>query len=147
LVLFQRALLTWDRVKLLGDTGPAMVAPGRDGIYQDIANGAVWILEEGNEVRFSIKTFNTRNGSTGEISGKARIDGNRVVWRQDAKDKTDPSDPTAEVRLTFKPFGVVEVQTQNAQGFSGYGAEFDGEYLRSGATPPKPSDLDEDQSQ
>src|ERR1700745_3358155 len=27
LVLFQRALLTWDRVKLLGDTGPAMVAP------------------------------------------------------------------------------------------------------------------------
>jgi hypothetical protein len=104
----------------------------------------VWVLEEGNNVSFAIKSFNARNGASGETSGKAPIKGNRVVWKQDPKDKLDPSEPAAQVTLTFKPFGVVEVQTQNADALHGNGAEFDGKYLRSSAEPPKPSDLDVD---
>jgi uncharacterized protein YecT (DUF1311 family) len=135
LVLIQRALLTWDRVDFLKGTPKAMVAPGHNGAYQDAANRSVRVLEEASKVRFSITAFNARNGSTGDLTGEAPIKGNRVAWKED--EKSDPPAPPAQVTLTFKPFGVIEVQTKNAESFHGVGVEFDGKYLRSSSEAPK----------
>jgi uncharacterized protein YecT (DUF1311 family) len=133
LVLIQRAVLTWDRVDLLQGTGKAMLAPRRTGVYRDVGNDVVRILDKGDQIEFSITAFNPSNGNSGEITGKAAIKGNRAFWKEDAEEKLDPSGPPAQVTLTFKPFGVLEVQTKNAHAFRGHGAEFDGKYLRSSA--------------
>jgi hypothetical protein len=60
-------------------------------------------------------------------------------FQRDWINSRDPiaEDTPAQVILTFKPFGSLEVQTKNAHAFGGHGAEFDGKYLRSSAEAPK----------
>jgi len=136
-----RTLDTLDRIKLLMHFPAAMAAPGITGTYSTNWHRTLRIDEHNGEVAFGISALNPRNGSTGDLVGRAKLRGNKIHWI-DAKDS--PRDPQtgqpAEVTITFKANGLATVESKNDDSHHGVGIIFGGDYLRTSATRPKIDD-------
>jgi uncharacterized protein YecT (DUF1311 family) len=136
-----RTLDTLDRIKLLRDFPAAMAASGVTGTYSTNWHRTLRIDEHNGEVAFGISALNPRNGSTGDLVGRAKLRGNKMKW-VDAKDS--PPDlrtgRLAEVTITFKANKLATVDSKNDGSYHGVGVIFSGDYLRTSATRPKIGD-------
>jgi len=136
-----RTLDTLARIKLLRDLPAAMAAPGITGTYSTNWDGTLRIDEHNGQVAFGISALNLRNGSTGDLVGRAKLRGNKIHW-VDAKDSPRDlqSGQPAEVTITFKANKLATVESKNDGSYHGVGVIFGGDYLRTSATRPKIDD-------
>jgi uncharacterized protein YecT (DUF1311 family) len=133
-----RTIDTLDRIELLRGIPTAMSSPGITGTYSTNWGSTLLIDEQNGKVRFQISAFNRRNGSNGDLSGTARLRGNKIHWVDTQDPQPDPeTGQTAEVTITFAPNRIATVESKNDESYHGAAIMFSGDYLRTSADRPK----------
>jgi uncharacterized protein YecT (DUF1311 family) len=122
--------LTRDRIEFLKVYPGTNVPKGITGTYKDFYDGDLTLKETKAGIEFSCEVVRGRAENEGEISGVARLHGDKATYKEVLP--ADADHKPAQLTFTFIDGHIAKLESQDADYGQGMGAYFDGTYYKTG---------------
>jgi uncharacterized protein YecT (DUF1311 family) len=118
--------LTRTRLEFLRAWLGKEVEPGIIGTYGDFEGGSLVLQQTAEGLEFQLEVVRGRNAHTGEISGVARLEGQKAFFTDAERSSGEPS--SGKLTFTFVGKHQVKVEEENTSSYGGTGVYFAGDY-------------------